>query len=60
MEPLNNIKYDMLNNIVESIYKDCVKIDSYEKIALVNRVNNVSSLELICILCMLIMFTEYI
>lgn len=42
MEPLKNEKYDILNNIVEDIYKDSVKLNSQEKVALVKRVNNVS------------------
>lgn len=42
MEPLKNEKYDIMNNIVEGIYNDCVKIERHEKVALVKRVNNVS------------------
>lgn len=42
MEPLKNEKYDIMNNIVEDIYKDSVKLNSQEKVALVKRVNNVS------------------
>lgn len=42
MEPLKNEKYDIMNNIVEDIYKDSVKLNSQEKEALVKRVNNVS------------------
>lgn len=42
MEPLKNQKYDIMNNIVEDIYKDSVKLNSQEKVALVKRVNDVS------------------
>lgn len=42
MEPLKNEKYDIMNNIVEDIYKDSVKLNSQEKEALVKRVNDVS------------------
>lgn len=42
MEPLKNEKYDIMNNIVEDIYKDSVKLNSQEKVALVKRVNDVS------------------
>lgn len=42
MEPLKNGKYDIMNNIVEDIYKDSVKLNSQEKVALVKRVNDVS------------------
>lgn len=42
MEPLKNEKYDIMNNIVEDIYKDSIKLNSQEKVVLVKRVNNVS------------------